>query len=125
MEIHTSDLGRRVIGCAIEVHRELGPGLLESAYEDCLAEEFGQQGLSFRRQVPVPILYKTVRLECAYRIDSVVATEIALELKAVDRVLPIHHAQVLTYMHLLKIRQAFLMNFNVKLLKDGLKSFLL
>jgi GxxExxY protein len=113
-----------VIGCAIEVHRVLGPGLLESVYEHCLARELDLHGLRSVWQTPLPIAYKGVHLACGYRIDCVVEDELLVELKTVERVLPIHHAQILTYLKLLKVRQALLINFNSRRLIDGLKSFL-
>src|SRR5713226_2788146 len=90
----------QIIGFAIEVHRHLGPGLLESAYEECLCFELDENGIGFKRQVPLPVVYKSVRLDCGYRIDVVVANRLILELKATERLLPIHEAQVLTYMRL-------------------------
>jgi GxxExxY protein len=125
MEIHTSPLARKVIGAAIEVHSVLGPGLLESAYEHCLAHEFTIQGLTFRRQLQLPVAYKSIALDCGYRIDFLVGDELVLEIKAVDRILPIHEAQVLTYLKLLRARQALLINFDVRRLVDGLKSYLM
>jgi GxxExxY protein len=118
-------LSHRVIGCAIEVHRVLGPGLLESTYEQCLAHELSRERIGFRLQQPLPVDYKGIRLECGYRVDAIVENEIILELKSVEQVLGIHEAQLLTYMKLAGIRQGFLINFNVKRLKDGLKSFVL
>jgi GxxExxY protein len=118
-------LSHRVIGCAIEVHRVLGPELLESTYEQCLAHELSREGIGFRLQQPLPVDYKGIRLECGYRVDAIVENEIILELKSVEQVLGIHEAQLLTYMKLAGIRQGFLINFNVKRLKDGLKSFVL
>jgi len=124
MTVHRTNLGRRVLGCAIEVHTALGPGLLESAYEQCLAHEFAAKGLRFGRQVAVPVSYRGCQLDCGYRIDFVVEDELLVELKTVERVLPIHHAQVLTYLRLLHVHQGFLINFNVRRLVDGVKSFL-
>jgi GxxExxY protein len=125
MEVHTTPLGRAVIGCAIEVHSVLGPGLLESTYERGTAQEFRICGLSFEEQVAVPVLYKGMNLDCGYRIDFVVEGELVLELKAVERIIPVHQAQMLTYLKLMKLRQGFLINFNVPRLVDGVKSFLL
>src|SRR5580658_1259819 len=93
-------LTEKVIGFAIEVHRQLGPGLLESAYEECLSYELRQSGLDFRRQVPLPVVYKTIRLDCSYRIDIVVEDKVVLELKTVERLIPVHDAQLLTYLKL-------------------------
>ena len=116
-------LSEKVIGAAIEVHRVLGPGLLESAYEKCLCHELAERHLAFERQVPVPVSYKGIAIECGYRADLVVERALLVELKAVDKILPIHHAQVLTYLRLSGIRTGLLMNFNTKVLKDGIKRF--
>jgi GxxExxY protein len=113
-----------VIAAAIDVHRGLGPGLLESAYDECLAVELADRRLPLRRQVAVPVFYKGTRLSCGYRVDFIVGGELVVEVKAVERILPIHHAQVLTYLRLLGLHRALLMNFNVPRLVDGLKSFL-
>ncbi len=112
-----------VIGCAIEVHRHLGPGLLESAYETCLAKEMELRNLRFELQRPLPIDYKGVRLNCGYRLDVVVEEALVIELKSVEFLLPIHEAQLLTYLKLSGIRVGLLMNFNVKVLKQGIKRF--
>jgi GxxExxY protein len=109
-----------VIGAAIAVHRALGPGLLESAYEACLAYELSQRCTSFELQVPVPIQYGNVRLDCGYRIDMLVSARIVVELKAVDKLTKVHEAQLLTYMRLLNAPVGLLINFNVKMLKDGI-----
>ena len=114
-----------VIGLAIEVHRHLGPGLLESAYEECLSYEIQQSSLSHRRQVPLPVSYKNVRLECGYRIDIVVADRLVIELKTVERILPVHQAQLLTYLRLSGLRTGLLLNFNTALLKDGIRRIVL
>jgi GxxExxY protein len=119
-----SPLVDTVIGCAIEVHRALGPGLLESAYDRCLLHEFSLRGVQFAHQVGVPVMYKDMRIECGYRADYLIDRSLVLELKAVDSVLPIHQAQVLTYAKLMKVNRALLINFNVTRLVDGLKSFL-
>ena len=120
-----SELSNRVIGCAIEVHRELGPGLLESTYEQCLAHELSLNRIKFNIQHPLPVNYKGIRLDCGYRVDVLVEDEIILELKSVDELKGIHEAQLLTYMKLSGIKQGFLINFNVRRLKQGLKSFVL
>jgi len=120
-----SDLPHRVIGCAIEVHRNLRPGLLESTYEQCLAHELKLQGIPFLLQHLLPVGYKNLRLDCGYRVDILVDNQIIIELKSVERLLGVHEAQLLTYMKLAGIRQGFLINFNVKRLRDGLKSFVL
>jgi GxxExxY protein len=110
-----------VIGAAIEVHRTLGAGLLESAYEECLCYELGCQNISFQRQVTLPVRYKAITLDCAYRMDIVVEDQLILELKTVDKILPIHEAQLLTYLRLSAFKTGLLLNFNVPVLKDGLK----
>lgn len=118
-------LSKRVIGCALEVHRELGPGLLESAYEACLAHELTEAGVTFRRQCPLPVVYKAVRVDCGYRADLVVEGQLVVELKTVEQLLPIHEAQLLSYMKLAHVSVGLLINFNVRLLKDGLKRMVL
>jgi GxxExxY protein len=118
-------LTEKVIGCAINVHRALGPGLLESAYRRCFSYELTTQGIAFKSEVAVPIVYRGTRIECGYRADIVVSEKLLLELKAVDVVLPIHHAQVITYLKLMRLRQGLLLNFNSKRLVDGLESFLI
>jgi GxxExxY protein len=120
-----SALSQQVIGCAIEVHRVLGPGLLESTYEQCLARELSLNNIEFVTQHPLPVEYKGVRIDCGYRVDVLVAKEIILELKSVQELMPVHEAQLLTYMKLAGMKQGFLINFNVRRLKDGLKSFVL
>lgn len=111
----------KVIGLAIEVHRSLGPGLLESAYEECLCYEFAQHGVPFQRQVPLAIHYKSVRLDCGYRLDIVVDSSLILEIKALEQLLRLHEAQLLTYLKLSGIRTGLLLNFNVMLMKEGIK----
>ena len=113
-------LTESIIGLAIEVHRHLGPGLLESAYEECLCFELEARRFKFRRQVPLPIIYKSVRLDCGYRLDVVVENEVVIELKSVERLMPIHEAQMLTYLKLSGLRKGLLFNFNSLILKDGL-----
>jgi GxxExxY protein len=119
----TDALTRKIIGLAIEVHRQLGPGLLESIYEECLCLELKEAGVQHRREVPLPIIYKSVRLDCGYRLDIVVEGRVLIELKAVDRLMPIHEAQILTYLRLSRIPKGLLMNFNEAVLKDGLRRF--
>ena len=109
-----------IIGAAIEVHRNLGPGLLESAYEECLCHELHLRGLDCKRQVPLPLLYKGLKLDCGYKIDLIVQDEVVLELKAVERLLPIHEAQLVTYLKLTGKRVGLLINFNVPLLTQGI-----
>ena len=109
-----------IIGAAIEVHRELGPGLLESAYEECLCHELHLRGLSFVRQLDLPVLYKGLKLDCGYRIDLVVQDEVVLELKSVEKLLPVHQAQLLTYMRLADKKVGLLINFNAPQLTQGI-----
>jgi GxxExxY protein len=118
-------LTERIIGLAIEVHRALGPGLLESAYEECLCFELGQHGVAFARQVPLPVVYKTVKLDCGYRMDLVVERRLIIEVKTVERLVPVHEAQLLTYLKLSGIRGGLILNFNVPVLKDGIKRMVL
>ena len=114
------ELSHRVIGAAIEVHREMGPGLLESAYEECLCHELSLRGIRFQRQLEMPVRYKGVQLECGYRIDLLVEASLVLELKSVEAIAPIHKAQLLTYLRLSQKQVGLLLNFNVMVLKDGL-----
>ena len=123
MEIN--QITEKIIGCAIEVHRNLGPGLLESAYEECLAFELNNAGLIFERQRPVPVIYKNIKLECGYRIDILVENKVVIELKTVDAFNPVHEAQILTYMKFAEKKIGLLINFNVTLLKNGLKRYIL
>ena len=116
-----NEVTKPVIGFAIEVHRALGPGLLESAYEECLCYELAQQGLPFARQVPLPVRYKDVKLDCGYRIDLLVDDLVIVELKAIESLSPIHEAQLLTYLKLAGKRVGLLINFNVPVLKEALK----
>ena len=118
-------LSNKVIGCAIEVHRNLGPGLLESTYEQCLAHELKIAEIPFKLQFPLPVEYKGIKLDCGYRIDLFVDNSLIVELKSVDNVLPIHQAQLLTYMKLSGIKIGLLMNFNVQYLKSGIKRMVL
>ena len=122
--LKNNPLVSEVINCAIEVHKTLGPGLLESAYEACLCREFEIRNIPFRRQAPLTFEYKGMTIDCAYRMDIVVAESLLLELKSVDEVHPIHEAQIISYLKLSKLEQGLLINFNVNLLKHGLKSFL-
>jgi GxxExxY protein len=118
-------LSNQIIGCAIEVHKTLGPGLLESTYEQCLAYELKRLNIPFKLQHPLPVEYKEVRLDCGYRIDMLIGNRVIVELKSVDSILPIHQAQLLTYMKLSGIRIGLLMNFNVKYMKTGIKRMVL
>ena len=119
------ELSGRVIGCAIEVHRHLGPGLLESAYEQSLAQELKINDIAFELQVPQPVKYKGIRLDCGYRLDVLVERTLVIELKSVDEIKGIHEAQLLTYMKLAGLRTGLLINFNVRTLKNGIKRFVL
>jgi len=114
-------ISNQVIGAAIEVHRALGPGLLESAYEECLCRELSLRDIGFERQKALPVAYKGVNLDCAYRLDIVVEGMVILELKSVSRVEPIHEAQLLTYLKLAKLKLGMLLNFNVPVMKQGIK----
>ena len=115
----------QIIGLAIKVHKSLGPGLLESAYEECLAYELSKSGLPFGRQVALPLIYDEVRLDCGYRVDFIIDNQLLIELKSVDRLMPIHEAQILTYLRLSGHRVGLLMNFNEEVLKTGLRRFVL
>ena len=119
------ELSNKVIGCAIEVHRQLGPGLLESTYERCLSYELICAGLRHVSQMELPIDYKGTRLDCGYRVDLFIEEQLIVELKAVDRLLPIHEAQFVTYMKQGDVKTSLPMNFNVTRLKDGIKRFVL
>lgn len=115
------ELTEQIIGAAIEVHRYLGPGLLESAYEECLCHELCLRGLKFERQRPLPLEYKGVKLDCGYRLDVVVEGKVVLELKTVEAITPIREAQLLTYLRLSEIKVGFIINFNVPVLTDGIR----
>jgi len=119
--MHENDISEKVIGCAIEVHKALGPGLLESVYEECLAAEMEAQGLRFERQKPVPVVFRKLKLDCGYRVDFVVEEKVIVELKAIDVVPPVMYAQVLTYVRLLDKRLGLLINFHVEQLTKGVK----
>ena len=110
-----------IIGAAIEVHRHLGPGLLESAYQECLCEELGLRKIPFKRQILLPVIYKSKKLDVGYRIDLLVNDEVIVELKTVEAMLPIHEAQALTYMRLGGWQVGLILNFNVTVLKNGIK----
>ncbi len=125
MKREFSELSHCVIGCAIDVHRILGPGLLETTYQQCLARELQLHDLSFMVEHPLTVEYKGVQLDCGYRVDLLVEDTIILELKSVEVLKGIHEAQLLTYMKLSNIRQGFLINFNVTKLTEGLRSFVL
>src|SRR6476660_7174493 len=119
------ELSRRVIGCAIEVHRTLGPGSLESTYRQCLAYELSHAGLSFQMELPLPVRYKETLLDCGYRIDLLVNGDLIVETKSVEALVPIHQAQIFTYLRLAKVPVGLLINFNVTKLQDGIKRFVL
>jgi len=113
------------VGCAIRVHSELGAGLLENAYATCLAHELTLAGIRFEREKPLPLAYRGVRLDCGYRLDMLVADEVVVEIKAVDAILRVHEAQMITYLKLSGCRAGLLINFNVRLLRDGIRRFVL
>lgn len=118
-------LTHKIIGAAIEVHRELGPGLLESAYEECLAHEFSLRGLAFERQKPLPVFYKGIQVECGFRLDFLLCDLVVVELKAVESLAPVHQAQIMTYLKLTHCRLGLLINFNALTLLQGLKRIVL
>jgi len=124
-KIEFDPLSRQVIGFAIEVHRELGPGLLESTYEKCLTHELRSHNIECVSQLALPVTYKELSLDCGYRADLMVENSLILELKSVESLQRIHEAQLLTYMKLAEIRTGLLVNFNVSLLKNGIKRFVL
>ena len=119
------ELSQKMIGRAIEVHRNLGPGLLESTYRQCLACELSHAGIPFQMEVPLPVRYKEVLFDCGYRIDLLVSGDLIVEIKCVETLLPIHQAQILTYMRLSKIPVGLIINFNVTKLQNGIKRFVL
>ena len=121
MEIN--EITCKIIGCAIEVHKHLGPGLLESAYEECLIFELQNSGLRVESQKPVPVIYKEKKLDYGYRIDILIENVVLIELKSVDALNPVHEAQILTYMKFAGIRTGLLINFNVKMLRNGLRRY--
>jgi GxxExxY protein len=123
--VHAENSARQSIDAALQVHKALGPGLLESAYEHCLAHEISRRGLSVQRQVALPIVYEGEKLDAGYRLDLIVDGSVIVEIKSIDALAPIHEAQVLTYLKLSGLRIGLLMNFNVVLFKHGLKRFVL
>jgi len=125
LEDQRDPLSERVIGLAIDVHRALGPGLLESAYEECLCLELKLNGLQYQRQVALPVVYKSIRLDCGYRMDIVVERNLVLELKTVERLLPVHEAQLLTYLKLSGLKTGLLLNFHTDVLRRGIKRMVL
>ena len=121
IERQENDVSGKIIGAAIEVHKHLGPGLLESAYEECLCCELDLRVIEFKRQVPLPLNYKGLNLDCGYRLDLLVEDKIIVELKTVETIAPIHEAQMLTYLKVRDKRVGLIINFNVRLLVDGIK----
>jgi GxxExxY protein len=121
IERQENDISGKIIGAAIEVHRKLGPGLLESAYEECLCCEMSLRGIKFERQVPLPLNYKGVDLDCGYRLDLLVEDKVIVELKSIEALEPIHDAQLLTYLRLRNAWLGLIINFNVMMLKDGVR----
>ena len=119
--LYEEKLTKEIIGAAIEIHRHLGPGLLESAYEECLCHELQFRGLSFERQKPLLLEYRGIKLDCDYQIDIVVENKVILELKCVDSITPVHEAQLLTYLRLSGRKIGLILNFHVSLMRDGVK----
>ncbi len=117
------ELTHAIIGAAIEVHRALGPGLLEAVYEECLASELASRGLPFERQKPIPLVYRDLKLECGYRLDLLVAGRIVVEIKAIEVIAPIHESIMLTYLRLSGCRLGLLINFHTPVLRDGIRRF--
>ncbi|HWY07917.1 MAG TPA: GxxExxY protein [Candidatus Acidoferrales bacterium] len=118
-----SELTRLVIGSAIDIHRSLGPGLLEAVYEECLAKEFTLRNIPFERQKPIPLVYKDLKLECGYRLDFLIDHRLVLEIKSIESIAPIHDSIMLTYLRLSETHLGLLINFNVPILKDGIKRY--
>jgi len=118
-------LTEKVIGLAIEVHRHLGPGLLEGAYEECLCHELKRARIVFKRQVTVPVVYKSISLDYRYRLDLVVENQLLVEMKSVERLMPVHEAQVITYLRITGLRVGLLLNFNSDVLKNGIRRLVL
>jgi GxxExxY protein len=123
MEINK--ITEEIIKCAIEVHRNLGPGLLESAYEECLCYEFGLHSIPFRRQIVLPVVYKGANLDCGYRLDLLIDDLVVVEIKSVERILPLYEAQLLTYLKLGRWHVGLILNFNVPIMKQGIKRLVL
>jgi GxxExxY protein len=121
IERQENEISGKIIGAAIEVHKHLGPGLLESAYEECLCRELDLRGIDFKRQVPLSLSYKGLKLDCGYRLDLLVEEKVIVELKTVEAIAPIHEAQILTYLKLRDIRLGLIINFNVPLLVEGIR----
>jgi GxxExxY protein len=123
--MHENEIGTVILDAAFQVHKELGPGLLESTYETCLSYEASERGLLIERQAPLPVIYKEVKLDCGYRIDLLADEKVIVEVKAVESLNDIHLAQILTYLKLSGCKLGYLINFNVKQLKDGIKRVVL
>jgi GxxExxY protein len=123
--IPETDISRLVVDCAFYIHKTIGPGLLENAYEECLSILMAQRGILFQRQVVMPLMFESRKIEIGYRLDFLIADSLIVEIKSVEKILPIHEAQLLTYMKLSKIPQGLLINFNSKMFKDGIKRFVL
>lgn len=120
-----NELSNKIINCAIEVHRHLGPGLLESVYQQCLAYELSTHNIEFVLEHPIPVKYKEINIDCAFRADLIVEKKIIVELKSIDKILAIHQAQLLTYLKITGIKLGLIINFNTKLLRDGIKRVIL
>ncbi len=123
--LHEEGLTEKLIAAAIEVHRQLGPGLLESAYEECYCHELKLRDLVFERQKPLPLEYKGIKLDCGYRIDVVADRKAVVEIKCVEKILPVHEAQLLTYLKLARLRVGLIINFHSRFIKDGIKRLVL
>ncbi|MBI5055256.1 MAG: GxxExxY protein [Nitrospirae bacterium] len=123
--LYNEELTDGIIASAIEVHRNLGPGLLESAYEECFCHELHLKGISFERQKPLPVEYKGIKLDCGYRMDMIVENKVVVELKCVDKISTVHEAQLLTYLRLSKIKVGLIINFYTDVLKNGIKRLVL
>ena len=123
--MNDNELTHQIIGAAIEVHKNLGPGLLESTYEECLCHELSQRGIPFERQKPVSVVYKGVKLDCGYRLDLLVADKVILELKSVEALAPIHDSIMVTYLKLSGHKVGLLINFNIQVLRDGIRRLVL
>jgi GxxExxY protein len=123
--LYEKELTHRIINAAIEVHKALGPGLMESAYQACLAREMSLQDIPFKQETSLPVEYKGVRIDCSYRLDFLVDSKVVVELKAVDNIQPVHEAQLLTYLKLTGCHVGLIINFNVPVLKDGVKRMVL
>jgi GxxExxY protein len=121
--IKDSDITHSIIGAAIEIHRNLGPGLLEAVYEECLAREFDLRNIPYARQKPIPLIYKDLKLECGYRLDFLVRDRVVVELKSIEAIAPVHESVMLTYLRLSERPLGLLINFNVPILKDGIRRY--